>query len=255
MEKRNQILKVNAIARVENGIKAEPLKAENFSTTKEFADYKLLVENLQAFLYNKASGKAYKKSISVYTKPICKALELTEKETEVVVAYFSKFSSLHAGRDCNQLTAESRKELAVFNDRIKAVKANKFYTADEIASKVEAIEEEKKVWRRNNARYTGTLYAQKSPSAFRIAVENRIGYALINSVAEEAFTTSKERANTNAWLRWCGKAAELGIDAAEYKTNLDLDGLKAAVKAKYSEVHKAALELSKAAATEEKEQA
>lgn len=254
------IIKENAIT-IATGKLVKPLTKDNFKTDSAFAEYKLLVDNLQKYLYNNSIGKKAKEKNSkkIYVKTILNTLQATAEEQKAVLDRLTVTDTVVCGENRRVMTPESKAELrklTAAKAKIEAKNITETYTIKDKETDLSQAQYDIDYFKKNQATYTTDLYRQKSDTAFRLALESAIGYALIGNNDAADYKDSKQRADTAKWLRWIEKAKALSIDVEPFKAAVDFEGLKAAVqaayKAKEQEVLAKAIEQAKAEMTADK---
>lgn len=254
MSKTEKKLRENAMQAVNNGKLIKPLTSEDFDDQGKFADYKLIADGLQGYIYNQAcNGKAPKgASLASYAKAICKALELNATNTDKVVKKLTTTRTVVAGKNSREMTAESKIELRRYNDAIKRIDAKEIsaqYTYEQKQKDLKVKIQERETWRKEKATYTIPLFSQKKDGSFRKDLESCIAYTLIDQNDSADWKNAKQRADANAWSRWIAKAKELKIDYEPFKNSIDLDGLKIAVRAAFEKHNQEILDKALASAS------
>lgn len=224
-----------------NGKLTKPLKKEDFDSGEKFAEYKLLTDNLQEYLYRtNTSGKNAKKteqeSKTIYIAAILNTLGATADQKKTVIEKLIITNMVNAGDNRRVMTSESKAQLKKLTDKLKTVEDKPITEAYTEAQKIEDIALAKhdiQYFKENKAVYYTEAYKQVNASKFRQYLELNIGYILIDSSMASEFQDSKKRANTKEWLRWLEKAATLDVEVETFKETVDIDGLKTAVKAAY----------------------
>lgn len=237
----------------------KPLKKEDFDNGEKFAEYKLLTDNLQEYLYRmntvgKSTKKTEKESKAIYITAILNSLEATDEQKKAVIEKLTITNMVNAGDNRRVMTSESKTQLKKLTDKLKAIEdkpITEAYTETQKAEDISLAKYDIKHFKEQVAVYHTEGYKQVNDSKFRQYLELNIGYILIgNSMAVE-FQDSKKRANTKEWLRWLEKAAALDIKVETFKEMVDLDGLKTAVKSAYKAQEESIIEKALEQATSE----